>query len=159
MQSETKEPLNESYNQQEMLTNIDLENQSIDKPTIEAKQLEDRPSTAVTHVFNTHNPSIIIIDGIPYHKEQLPPYYRQQTIYVMDRDNIPNNHDATDPFLSCAILGFCFSWIPIIGIITYLFNFDADSNSLRAKYSKSACCIATFVILFNLFFWCIFELA
>ena len=66
------------------------------------------------------------------------------------------NEDERDPneeMLPCAICGFIFSWIPLVGMITFCVNMNAPRRSLRRTFAQSACCVATFVILFNLIFW------
>lgn len=63
---------------------------------------------------------------------------------------------ANDPhpeLLTCAMVGFLFSWIPLIGIATYLVNMNAPRGSPRHTFAQSACCITTFVLLFNMIFW------
>lgn len=58
--------------------------------------------------------------------------------------------------ICCAMTGFIFSWIPIVGLFTFLCNLDADRNSLRRKLGCMACLVATFVIIFNCIFFVLF---
>lgn len=79
---------------------------------------------------------------------EAPVYAQYNSPYVLD--------DVADPhpgLLGCAIIGFIFSWIPIIGFITYCINFDAPLNSQRRLFAHMACLIAMIVLLFNIFFW------
>lgn len=106
--------------------------------------------------------SIVYIDGRPY--QEIQPSQPQVFVISRDVDYINNNnnrqnYDNNDPRLPCTIMGFCFSWIPLIGFITYLCNLDAPSDSVRAKYARGACMVAVFVIMFNLFFWTLYRVS
>ncbi len=84
-----------------------------------------------------------------------PPYDGHRTTVIYLRDT-PTPDDALDPhpeLILCAVIGFIFSWIPIIGCITYLTNLNAPRNSMRSLFAQSACCIAMFVLIFNVIFW------
>jgi hypothetical protein len=101
--------------------------------------------------------------AIPIADEPQPTYYRSTpatVIYVRENANrdhaMVDNQEAPDPnpsMLPCAIVGCIFSWIPLIGIITFLVNMNAPRNTRRRLFAHSACCIATFIIIFNLLFW------
>jgi hypothetical protein len=72
-------------------------------------------------------------------------------IYVTERAQY--DLDQNSSLLPCAIFGFLFSWIPLIGIINYLVNMNAPRSSTRSMIARSSCWIATVVIFFNLIFW------
>lgn len=104
--------------------------------------------------------SIVYIDGRPY--QEIQP--SQPQVFVISRDIDYNNNNQrgnldNDPRLPCTIMGFCFSWIPLVGFMTYLCNLDAPSDSLRARYARGACMVAVFVIIFNLFFWTLYRVS
>jgi hypothetical protein len=95
-------------------------------------------------------------------------YTGPQVIYIshVARDPIfylpeePDYHDRVEDrnsgMLICAIVGFVFSWIPIIGFLTYCMNTDAPQGSPRRLYAISSCCIAMIVAVFNIIFWAIY---
>lgn len=58
-----------------------------------------------------------------------------------------------DPREQCAFMGCLFSWIPIVGFITFCINCDAPMHSRRSYWSNMACIVATVVLFFNLIFW------
>lgn len=80
---------------------------------------------------------------------QGPPVINDEYILVQ-----PNRNDPREEgMLWCAIVGCLFSWIPLIGCLTFAVNADAPLGSPRRCYAKTACSIAMVVILFNIFFW------
>jgi len=103
--------------------------------------------------------SIVYIDGRPY--QEMP--QQQPQVFVISRDAADYDYNRrgsdNDPRLPCTIMGFCFSWIPLIGVLTYLCNLDAPSDSLRARYARGACMVATIVVIFNLFFWTLYRVS
>lgn len=94
---------------------------------VDASVVEDRPATATTTT----------------------------TVYVIQRDIESTN--PVDPYderaLSCVLVGVCFSWIPIIGLMTYCFNFTAPRGSLTYRYALLALLIALISSIFNIIFW------
>jgi hypothetical protein len=52
----------------------------------------------------------------------------------------------TEPGEECALLGCIFSWIPVVGIATYLANIDALPHTRRAFWSRWA--LITSLIIF-----------
>lgn len=80
------------------------------------------------------------------------------TAQPLDYTTLDNIRDPHAECLPCAIVGFIFAWIPIVGIATWICNMDAPRNTMRSIFSQSACCIATFVIIFNIIFWSAYRL-
>ena len=76
-------------------------------------------------------------------------------VYVIpvSDDQINQNEDQNDPWVVCAMCGLLFSWIPIIGCITFAANLNAPQHSLRAALARAACCVAMLIVLFNIIFW------
>lgn len=74
-------------------------------------------------------------------------------VYVQSDDQVYQQEDRSDPWVVCAVCGLLFAWIPIIGCLTFLANMNAPPNSLRAALARAACCVAMFIVLFNIIFW------
>lgn len=53
----------------------------------------------------------------------------------------------------CAFFGCLFSWIPVVGILTCLLNYDAPPTSRRAYWARHACMISSIIIFINIVFW------
>jgi hypothetical protein len=49
--------------------------------------------------------------------------------------------------------GRLFSWIPIVGFVTFAVNTDAPRGSARSAVANAACGIGTVVAVFNVIFW------
>jgi hypothetical protein len=64
---------------------------------------------------------------------------------------VPPNEEDTK--LACAAVGCVFSWIPIVGFVTFAVNTDAPRGSPRAAMANAACGIGTLVAAFNIIFW------
>lgn len=90
-------------------------------------------------------------------ESQVPVYatnVRQvDVVYVQSDDQVYQQDDRNDPWVVCAMCGLLFSWIPIIGCLTFLANMNAPQQSLRAALARAACCVATLIVLFNIIFW------
>jgi hypothetical protein len=87
-------------------------------------------------------PTVIYVTEMPAYN----PYGPSPLVYPAGEDRHPG-------LLPCAIVGFIFSWIPIIGIITYCINFDAPLGSQRRMFAQMACFVAMIIILINIIFW------
>jgi hypothetical protein len=89
-----------------------------------------------------------------YPSENIPPC-TNRVVFVIDP---PIEIDRNERImLPCAIIGFMFSWIPLIGFIAYLANLDAPFNSPQSAWAASACFVAGVVALFNIVFWAFFA--
>lgn len=130
-------------------------------------------SYKMTFATNPSNPSYDVeappvatappVYAIPIAEEAPPPVYYRSTpatvIYVRDNANqadaqqIQEANDPNSGMLPCAIVGCIFSWIPLIGFITFLVNMNAPRNTRRRLFAQSACCIASFIVIFNILFW------
>lgn len=82
--------------------------------------------------------------------EAQPENIRYIVIEEHPRYNLAQNDD--DPRIACAAVGLIFSWIPIIGFLTWVLNCDAPRQSPRAALANAACGIATIVVVFTVFF-------
>lgn len=84
------------------------------------------------------------VDDTRYFRRPVHMYgsYGQPSVMVL--------HDPGEP---CAFWGCMFSWIPIVGFVTFCMNADAPPYTRRAYWSNIACMIATFVLLINLLYW------
>jgi hypothetical protein len=105
-----------------------------------------------------------LITGIPVNPEPeaVPVFYRGAPAYPP-----PNMYGSVgppppppppeviyqEPGEDCALIGCLLSWIPIIGVFTYLWNLDAHPMSKRAYWAHLACCVATIVIVANIIYW------
>jgi hypothetical protein len=58
-----------------------------------------------------------------------------------------------DPGIVCAAIGLAFSWIPIVGCLTFAINANAPRNSARFSLASAACAVSSLVVLFNIIFW------
>lgn len=76
-----------------------------------------------------------------------------QMLVVQQEEILPPPNDADDPWVACTLCGLLFSWIPIIGCLTFVANMNAPRNSLRAALARAACSVAMLVVLFNIIFW------
>eukprot|EP01032_Pedospumella_encystans_P021286 gene21286-24156_t len=76
-----------------------------------------------------------------------------QVLVVQPEENVPQDNEADDPWIVCAFCGLMFSWIPIIGCLTFVANMNAPRRSLRGSLARAACTVATLVVLFNIIFW------
>lgn len=75
-----------------------------------------------------------------------------EVIYVVMPEE--NYYDyGNDPMIPCAIVGLLFSWIPLVGIITFCFNFDAPLLSVRYRIAQLALMVSILSLLFNVIFW------
>lgn len=53
----------------------------------------------------------------------------------------------------CALFGCLLSWIPFVGIATYIVHCDAPPDSKRAYWSRIALIIGILILLLNILFW------
>lgn len=139
-----------------------------DAPVSEPTTDLEAPQPPTGHVQQITPGSPTIAQPIPIvpatqsHQQSQPPAEMPtRIVYVHDYRYPPAyyvEHDRADrdPRMCCAIFGFVFSWIPIIGLVTFLCNFDAPPSSLRGQLSYGACFIAAFVVLFNIIFWSVY---
>eukprot|EP00981_Chlorochromonas_danica_P002983 scaffold601_cov170-Ochromonas_danica.AAC.44 len=102
----------------------------------------------------------IVVDAVPIVAEttSTAPTMRERIIRVYEIPAV--REDRPDPLpqlLVCAIVGCLFSWIPIIGCLTWIVNITAPPGSPRRIWANTACAIATLVVFFNIFFWCIWS--
>lgn len=78
----------------------------------------------------------------------------QERVFVVTYQEVtPFNEAEYDPWVSCAAIGLVFSWIPIVGILTFCFNANAPRNSLRHSLATMALLVSFMVLLFNIIFW------
>eukprot|EP01031_Cornospumella_fuschlensis_P043070 gene43070-52636_t len=68
-------------------------------------------------------------------------------VYEIPVGMIPQEQPPYDPqakfLLPCAIVGCMFSWIPIVGCLTYAINCNAPARSARRAWATTACTVAT----------------
>jgi hypothetical protein len=148
-----------SYNQQATIAapaaERDIENQQVicdipqrrpfSSPTsaVEAEPVQSHPSTVIQSSNVVQPPDIIFVE--PGMGMGGPSY-----VYYVGMQTIDDPHEG---WLWCAITGCVFSWIPIVGCITFCFNSDAPFGTLRRKYSSLALSISFLSLCFNLLFW------
>lgn len=58
-----------------------------------------------------------------------------------------------EPGEECAFIGCLFSWIPIVGIITYIINWSAMPHTRRAHWARIALFISLLVLIINIILW------
>lgn len=75
-------------------------------------------------------------------------------VFIQPRDDAMA--DREDFLLPCTICGTIFSFIPIVGFVTFCVNSDAPRTSMRYNLASLACAISIFVVFFNLFFFSAF---
>lgn len=114
------------FQQHETIASVKPDVESQLTPTIEAFPVPEPPIT-VAYIPPRTTPII-------YVPPEIPP-------------------DDRDSFTWCAIVGFIFSWIPLIGFATFIFNADAPAGSARRSFSQMACFVSMLVVIFNIFFW------
>ena len=75
-------------------------------------------------------------------------------VYIQQNDRIQAAVQPTDddPMMCCAITGFLFSWIPIIGIFTFVCNADASPSSARGQLACGSCCITACIVVLYICF-------
>ena len=79
---------------------------------------------------------------------------RIRTIYVIEEEDRDLVEDpAGGALVLCAFCGLVFSWIPIVGLVTFCVNSGAPRRSLRYNFAVMALTISMAVIFFNLIFW------
>ena len=81
----------------------------------------------------------------------IEPYPTQE--YAQEMTEEQHIQDPRPRMLWCAYVGLLFSWIPIVGFVTFLFNLDAPKDTLRRSLARGACCISTFLFLLFFLFW------
>lgn len=105
------------------------------------------------HELEANLYSLSAVEVIPY-----TPEYPVERVIVINTIDPPVNisryrEDNNSGFALCAIIGFMFSWIPIIGFLTFCLNIDAPPGTERRLWSNAACLVSSLVILFNIIFW------
>lgn len=70
----------------------------------------------------------------------------------------PPHHFAPPPPLhedgeECALVGCIFSWIPLVGLITYAIHWSAPYFSRRAFWARTALVISLVVLIINIIYW------
>ena len=77
---------------------------------------------------------------------------RRPSVIILDNNNVENNVDGVEDsrLLCCAIIGFIFSWIPIIGFLTFCLHSNAPVRSQRAVFAHMACFVAGIVVFLNI---------
>ena len=83
------------------------------------------------------------------------------TIYIIEEqpthgarmEPMGSRPDTNPGMVICAIIGLSFSWIPIVGFVTFCANIDAPKGSFRQILASTACCISTFLFIFCFLFW------
>ena len=102
--------------------------------------------------IESQTPMVLVQDARP-----LDPAQQQRVVnvaYPVAAYGPPIMDDPnTDPLLGCALVGLCFSWIPIVGFITFCVNVNAPHNSLRYSVANTACLISSLIVIFNVIFW------
>lgn len=83
-------------------------------------------------------------------EQQAPAHPEIIIVVVPAEENLDN---MNDPMIPCAIVGLLFSWIPLVGIITFCFNLDAPMYSMRYKIAQLALVVSCLSLLFNIIFW------
>ena len=81
---------------------------------------------------------------------QFSPPLSEVTYVIQERRDSTASHysKATEePFPLCAMIGFLFSWIPIIGLLTFAFNCRAPFGSSRRWYATAALTISFAVLI------------
>jgi hypothetical protein len=70
-----------------------------------------------------------------------------------------NQNDGVqpDPGVFCAAMGLAFSWIPIVGCLTFAVNANAPRNSARFSLASAACAVSSLVVIFNIIFWSLYT--
>ena len=146
-----------SFTQEESLTARLLEEgNKPESPATSTPRIEAAPRTS----------SVLLVqpipnEGIPVVAEpSIPP--DAQVIYVNRRRYsgrkpayflYPEELVAEEESATCALCGLFFSWIPLVGIFTYFWNFNAPVNSVRFYYARNALCVAVFVLILNVVLW------
>lgn len=84
------------------------------------------------------------------------PVEQEKRVVVVTYQDVPPSSEVDGSQISCAVIGLIFSWIPIVGLITFCVNCDAPRGSVRYSIASAALMISILVLLFNLLFWSIF---
>lgn len=124
--------------------------------TAERMDYDDKPSVPIIVVENEDN-----INRTIYSTQPVDPSYAYvpQPYSTFGPPTPPppppgiyQYYDAPEPGEECALFGCWFSWIPIVGIMTYILNCDAPMRSRRAFWARTAFIIAILVILFSILY-------
>ncbi len=99
------------------------------------------PGSGPAHNYATLNPT----GNYPQTNSN---YTRSPNYYAEPQAGLAQQQENTPKW---TILGFCFSWIPIVGLITYCANWNAPRGSKRKKWANRALGVAVVVSLLNLF--------
>jgi hypothetical protein len=94
-------------------------------------------------------------EAVPAFVVAEPTTIQRIRIYEVDvpRGTLIAPEDPAPYLLPCAIVGCAFSWIPIIGCVTWAVNCNAPPNSPRRFWATMACAVAMTIALFNIIFW------
>ncbi len=89
-------------------------------------------------------------DRVVYVSEQNVP---RRTQYCVSQQNGQQNFQQESSMKCCAICGCLFSWIPIVGLITYCVNLNAPRGSQTRIWASTAFCVSLVIIIINLLIW------
>jgi hypothetical protein len=106
-------------------------------------QVKKSETTDTTETVQTKNTVDAMFGSQPRYVYVQQP----ETVYVR------GGADPNPGMTACAMCGCLFSWIPIVGCITFIVNCDAPPGTQRRSFATMALIIACIVILFNIFFW------
>lgn len=112
--------------------------------TVKPEDIEGHyaPPLAIAEPIAAEEPTIFYIQ-----EERLG---RPAVVILQEQQEIRQDRDG---LILCALFGLAFAWIPIVGCMTYVLNRDAPNGGVRQRIAVSACFIAIFVVIFNIFFW------
>lgn len=129
--------------------------------------LPSAPPSASRNYTTTQRPNVVVYgtqSGVPY-AHVPPPQYPPQRYppYYSPYPAAPGYYGAHpppppppppgwlilegEPGEECAFFGCLFSWIPFIGIITFIANFDAPPHTRRGFWARWAMIISSLMIL------------
>lgn len=75
----------------------------------------------------------------------------QERMAIVIYQEVPET--VNDPWVPCAVVGLIFSWLPIVGLLTFCLNVYAPQNSLRQSLARMALMVSVVVLIINIVFW------
>lgn len=121
--------------------------------TVTAKEVEPTTPQIIAEPYYENTsfrpPQVLYVT---YANQQPSTIERRPSLIILD-NNADDNRDGEEdsrPLLWCAIIGFLFSWIPIIGFLTFCLNSNAPVRSQRAVFAHMACFVAGVVVFLNI---------
>lgn len=130
----------------------------IEEGLYDNERLLPTATTASTSPSASSFPTAYVVhNGFVAQRPPAPPHPRWQRGYGT-YGRPPPHHFASPPHIhedgeECALVGCIFSWIPLVGFITYAVHWPAPYYSRRAFWARTALTISLVVLIMNVIYW------